>query len=86
MPVFARDAKNDRDRASWTPPETSPDASDQHGQRELLTDETTLSQRPTTWEGFFAALKEAQAPDDFLDAQERAQEFEGRDPFAGWRE
>ena len=45
-----------------------------------------LPQKPATWDEFFAALKGADIPADFLDAAERNQGVQDRDPFAGWRE
>jgi len=35
---------------------------------------------------FFVALKDAEVPDDFLDADERQQGVQERDPVAGWTE
>ncbi|WP_284947041.1 antitoxin [Acidisoma cladoniae] len=45
-----------------------------------------LSRKPPTWDGFFAALKGADVPADFLDASERHQAPQERDPFADWSE
>lgn len=50
------------------------------------TGDVILSRKPATWDGFFDALKGADVPADFLDAQERNQGATARDPFAGWRE
>ena len=50
------------------------------------TGDVILSRKPATWDGFFAALDGAAAPDDFLDAAERRQPGPDRDPFDGWRE
>lgn len=50
------------------------------------TGDVILSRKPTTWDGFFAVLKEAQVPDDFLGVSERHQETSDRDPFEGWKE
>jgi hypothetical protein len=38
------------------------------------------------WEGFFAALKEAKLPADFLAAEARRQDAQDRDPLDGWKE
>jgi antitoxin VapB len=40
--------------------------------------------RPPDWDDFFAALKDAAVPNDFLDAEERALPPPDRDPFEGW--
>lgn len=50
------------------------------------TGDVILSRKPAGWDGFFAALQGAAVPADFLDATERKQEAQDRDPFAGWRE
>jgi len=50
------------------------------------TGDIILSRKPATWDGFFAALKDAEIPTDFLNEDERDQAMQERDPFAGWRE
>ena len=50
------------------------------------TGDVILSRKPATWDGFFAALKDANVPTDFLDEKERNQGRQDRDPFAGWDE
>ena len=50
------------------------------------TGEIILSRKPATWDGFFAALEDAEIPTDFLNEDERDQAMQDRDPFAGWRE
>lgn len=50
------------------------------------TGDVILSRKPETWEGFLEALKDIEAPADFLDQNERNQGIADRDPFAGWRE
>ena len=47
------------------------------------TGDVILSRRPTTWDGFFAALKDVDVPADFLSAKERKQKLHSRDPFKG---
>jgi antitoxin VapB len=54
--------------------------------RDSATGDVILSSRPPDWDGFFAALAEADVPSDFLDEAERNQGVHERDPFAGWRE
>jgi len=41
---------------------------------------------PADWDGFFAVLREADVPADFLDRSERDQGGQDRDPFAEWHE
>ena len=53
------------------------------------TGDVILSRKPSTWDGFFEAIKLADVPADFLGGQDRADghvEKQSRDPFAGHRE
>lgn len=50
------------------------------------TGDVILSRKPATWDDFFATLKGANVPADFLDEKERNQGTQDRDPFKGWRE
>ena len=54
--------------------------------RDDATGNVILSARPTTWDGFFEALKGVKIPDDFLSPEERNQPPADRDPFEGWEE
>ena len=54
--------------------------------RDPETGDVILSRRPPTWDGFFAALKNAEIPADFLDERDRDQAAQDRDPFEHWRE
>ena len=54
--------------------------------RDPETGDVILSRKPTTWDGFFAVLKDADVPADFLDAKEREQGAQDRDPFECWSE
>jgi len=47
------------------------------------TGDVILSRKPTTWDEFFASLKDAGIPDDFLGVQERNQDIRERDSLAG---
>lgn len=50
------------------------------------TGDVILSRKPATWDDFFAALKGADVPADFLDEKERSQGTHDRDPFEGHHE
>ena len=50
------------------------------------TGDVILSRKPSTWDGFFAALERVNVPADFLGHAERAQGTNDRDPFEGWVE
>ena len=54
--------------------------------RDPVTGDVILSRRPANWDGFHAALKEADVPADFLTEADRNQGNHDRDPFKGWRE
>lgn len=50
------------------------------------TGDVILSRKPTTWDGFFEAVKLADIPADFLGEQDRADgrvSTQSRDPFEG---
>lgn len=46
------------------------------------TGDVILSRRPPDWEEFFEVLKETEVPVDFLDAGERQQAAQTRDPLS----
>lgn len=48
------------------------------------TGDVILSRKPTSWDGFFIALKNTPVPGDFLDEKERNQGTQDRDPFDGY--
>jgi antitoxin VapB len=50
------------------------------------TGDVILSRKPESWDDFFAALKGAEVPADFLDAKDRDQGTQDRDPFDGCSE
>jgi antitoxin VapB len=50
------------------------------------TGDVILSRKPATWDDFFAALRGADVPADFLSEQERDQRPQDRDAFEGWTE
>jgi len=54
--------------------------------RDPQTGDVILSRKPTNWDEFFVALKDADVPVDFLDEKERNQGVQDRDPFEGWTE
>jgi len=54
--------------------------------RDPHTGDVILSRKPATWDDFFAALKGADVPADFLSEQDRSQPLQDRDPFEGWTE
>jgi antitoxin VapB len=77
---------NGRSQAVRLPAAYRFDAKEVFIRRDPETGDVILSSRPSTWDSFFAALKGAEVPADFLDERERNQGAVGRDPFEGWSE
>lgn len=50
------------------------------------TGDVILSRKPSTWDAFFTAIKNAEVPANFLDANKRNQGVQDHDPFTGWHE
>lgn len=50
------------------------------------TGDVILSRKPATWDDFLNTLNTAQVPADFLDATERHQAIQDRDPFKDYHE
>lgn len=86
MSHIAKLFKNGRSQAVRLPAEYRFDSPEVYIRRDPQTGDLILSRKPTTWEGFFAALKEAKVPADFLAAEARRQDAQDRDPFDGWKE
>lgn len=86
MSHIAKLFKNGRSQAVRLPAEYRFDASEVYIRRDPETGDVILSRKPTTWDGFFAALRGTAVPPNFLDAEERNQGTQDRDPFNGWHE
>ncbi|WP_420963671.1 hypothetical protein [Brucella sp. IR073] len=50
------------------------------------TDKSILPCKPDSWEGLFQLYGKDQVPGDFLNAADRRQPPQDRDPFEGWKE
>lgn len=77
---------NGRSQAVRLPAAYRFDAKEVFIRRDARTGDVILSRKPETWNDFFAALKGANVPADFLNDKERAQGTHERDPFDEWRE
>ena len=86
MTHIAKLFRNGRSQAVRLPAEYRFDTTEVYIRRDPETGDVILSRKPTTWDGFFAALKDARVPADFLAARERQQNAQDRDPFGGWKE
>jgi len=86
MSQIARLFTNGRSQAVRLPAAYRFDTKEVFIRQDPETGDVILSRKPASWDDFFAALKRAEVPADFLDMTERRQELHERDPFEGWRE
>ena len=86
MSQVARLFINGRSQAVRLPAAYRFDTNEVFIRRDPQTGDVILSRKPATWDDFFAALKGAEVFADFLDAADRDQGNQGRDPFEGWAE
>jgi len=86
MSQVAKLFTNGRSQAVRLPAAYRFDAKEVFIRQDPETGDVILSRKPATWDGFFAALKGADIPADFLSAEERNQPPQDRDPFEGRRE
>jgi len=77
---------NGRSQAVRLPVAYRFDAKEVYIRQDVETGDVILSRKPADWDGFFAVLKGADIPADFLDKKERNQSTQDRDPFEGWSE
>ena len=83
MPRVAQIFTNGRSQAVRLPAAYRFDTKEVFIRQDAETGDVILSSRPTTWDGFFAALQGADVPADFLSEKERTQGRQNRDPFEG---
>jgi antitoxin VapB len=86
MSQVAKLFTNGRSQAVRLPAAYRFDTNEVFIRRDPATGDVILSRKPDTWDDFFAALRKADAPADFLDQRERGLEPFNRDPFEGWVE
>ena len=86
MSHIAKLFKIGRTQAVRLPAEYRFDGTEVYIRRDPETGDVILSRKPTTWDGFLAALTDANVPADFLAAGDRQQNVQDRDPFDGWKE
>lgn len=77
---------NGRSQAVRLPSAFRFDSKEVYIRRDDSTGDVILSKRPSNWDDFFIALKNANIPADFLSENERNQNVLNRDPFEGWEE
>ena len=83
MNEVAKIFTNGRSQAVRLPAAYRFDSKEVFIRQDAATGDVILSRRPSTWDGFFAALKEANIPVDFLGPEERKLQAQSRDPFEG---
>jgi len=54
--------------------------------RDPKTGDVILSRKPDSWDGLIELFGKEQVADDFMDATDRSQTPQTRDPFADWKE
>lgn len=54
--------------------------------RDPRTGDVILSSKPDSWDGLFELYGNGDVADDFLEAVDRKQPRQSRDPFGGWKE
>jgi antitoxin VapB len=86
MSEVAKIFTNGRSQAVRLPAAYRFDSKEVFIRQDAATGDVILSRRPTTWDGFFAVLKGAKLPADFLGLQERKLPAHSRDPFEGHSE
>ncbi|MCU0753816.1 MAG: AbrB/MazE/SpoVT family DNA-binding domain-containing protein [Xanthomonadales bacterium] len=83
MSQLAKLFVNGRSQAVRLPAAFRFDAKEVYIRKDPDTGDVILSRRPADWQGFLNALADAEVPADFLDATERRQTAQDRDPLAG---
>ena len=83
MTKVAKIFTNGRSQAVRLPAAYRFDTKEVFIRQDAETGDVILSRRPTTWDGFFAALQGADVPADFLSEKDRHQGTQNRDPFEG---
>ena len=86
MSHIAKLFKIGRTQAVRLPAEYRFDGTEVYIRRDPETGDVILSRKPTTWDGFLAALTDANVPAEFLATGDRQQNAQHRDPFGGWKE
>ena len=86
MSQVAKLFANGRSQAVRLPAAFRFDAKEVFIRQDAETGDVILSRRPADWDGFFGALAKTKVPANFLDAKDRTQGTQGRDPFEGHAE
>jgi antitoxin VapB len=86
MSHVAKIFTNGRSQAVRLPAAYRFDTSEVFIRKDPETGDVILSRKPANWDDFFAALKGAKVPEDFLTADDRQQGQQDRDPLEGWTE
>jgi antitoxin VapB len=85
MEQVAKLFANGRSQAVRLPAVFRFDAKEVYIRQDAESSDVILSRRPSSWDGFFAAVRAATVPQDFLAAGERSEGFaaQERDPLDG---
>ncbi|WP_370458771.1 antitoxin [Asaia sp. As-1742] len=83
MPQIAKIFTNGRSQAVRLPASFRFEGTEVYIRRDEATGDVILSRRPEGWDSLFEAIKAGGVTDDFLGGDERSQDAQNRDPFAG---
>lgn len=86
MSHVAKLFSNGRSQAVRLPAAYRFDSKEVFIRKDPLTGDIILSRKPETWDEFFQTIKDIEKADGFLEADDRHQDSDQRDPFADWQE
>jgi len=86
MPLTAKVFINGRSQAVRLPAQFRFEEKEVYIRKDAETGDVILSRRPENWDGFFAALKQVEIPEDFLDSSDRKTLPQERNLFDDWGE
>ena len=86
MPVTAKIFMSGRSQAVRLPKEFRFEGKEVFIRRDAISGDIILSHHPDSWSGLFELDKTTEVPADFMQADDRMQPEQLRDPFEGWTE
>lgn len=86
MPVTAKIFMSGRSQAVRLPKEFRFEGKEVFIRRDAISGDVILSHHPDSWTGLFELDATTEVPADFMQADDRTQPEQLRDPFEGWIE
>jgi antitoxin VapB len=84
MSVTAKIFISGRSQAVRLPKEFRFEGKEVFIRRDAISGDVILSHHPDSWTGLFALDEKTEVPADFMNAEDRKQADQARDPFEGW--